>query len=331
MGSVGTWQEFTMTGTTLRAAAQWLSSLYRSSRVERGGRTPGSPDGTRPFRPSVETLEDRLVPAEIVATFPGSGTYRYNDNQFYGPTGWRQLTPVVAQSAAITEQDGSGGYGVVVASFPGYGTFRYRDDKGGWQQLTPAVASQVDIDGAFVVAEFQGSGVWEWDGNWHQLTTANASSVAVGSDGSVVGEFPGAGTWRHDALIGGSWQQLTTSDANKVTANGAGYVTAAFNGAGLYQWSASTGWRGLTSLVPVNFAMNGSEDVAVSFNGSGIYLYDGFDRTWTHVSPAVTNQIGIEGDKDVDFASSGVVLYHDLDGSLTQLTGTYAGLLSGGK
>jgi len=276
---------------------------------------------------ALDHLEDRLVPSEVVATFNGFGTYRYNDNQYYGPTGWRQLSNVVAQSVAITEQDGSGGYGVVVASFNGYGTYRYRDGNG-WQQLNTAAASLVDIDGAYIVAQFPGKGVWEWNpyDKWKQLTSANANSVAVGGDGSVVVSLPGYGVYRHDTWYG-SWSQLSNVVANKVAANGSGGAAASFSSYGLYSWQTGQGWRGLTSTVPTTFAINGTGSVAASFTGFGTYLYDGH---WTRITTAVTNQIGIEANDNVDYASGGVWLWDAGMGTFTHLTTTNANLVSGG-
>ena len=49
-----------------------------------------------------------------------------------------------------------------------------------------------------VAVEIPGSGVWRYEDatGWQQLTPANASQVGVDSAGDVVAEIPGFGVWR---------------------------------------------------------------------------------------------------------------------------------------
>ncbi len=64
-----------------------------------------------------------------------------------------------------------------------------------------------------VVTEIPGAGVWRFEDatGWQQLTPADASQVGVDSRGDVVAEIPGAGVWRFEDATG--WQQLTPTDA----------------------------------------------------------------------------------------------------------------------
>ncbi len=55
-------------------------------------------------------------------------------------------------------------------------------------------------------------GAYEDATDWEQLTTADASSVAISGNGIVVIEIPGAGVWRYaDA---GGWGVLTPEDVS---------------------------------------------------------------------------------------------------------------------
>jgi hypothetical protein len=96
------------------------------------------------------------------------------------------------------------------------GTWRF-EDATGWQQLTPATASSVDVNAnGNVVAEYPGSGVWRYRDStgWQQLTTADASQIGIADDGAVAAEFQGSGVWRYQDSTG--WQQLTTADASLI-------------------------------------------------------------------------------------------------------------------
>jgi hypothetical protein len=62
-----------------------------------------------------------------------------------------------------------------------------------------------------VTAEMAGAGVWRYtdSANWAQLTTTDASALAMDSIGDVFALLPGAGLWEYSA----GWQQLTTGNA----------------------------------------------------------------------------------------------------------------------
>ena len=81
-----------------------------------------------------------------------------------------------------------------------------------------------------LAAEFPGHGVWRFEDStgWRQLTPANATQVAVGSDGNVAAEFPGQGVWRFEDSTG--WRQLTPADAKILDMKSNGNVAADFLG-----------------------------------------------------------------------------------------------------
>jgi hypothetical protein len=102
-----------------------------------------------------------------------------------------------------------------------------------------------------VACEFQGQGVWRFTigVGWQQLTPADASQVVVDNYGDVACEFPGQGVFRFNDFLGGtsgSWEHLNVADASQVAIDGFGDVAAAFsNGAWLDkvggQWQQLTG------------------------------------------------------------------------------------------
>jgi hypothetical protein len=53
------------------------------------------------------------------------------------------------------------------------GTWEYN---GGWQKLTPAVASQLGNDGSTMIGSFS-TGTYIYDGSWHHITTLPAQLV----------------------------------------------------------------------------------------------------------------------------------------------------------
>jgi hypothetical protein len=304
---------------------KWIRELLRSRK--RSVR-PAQP---RPTRLTLERLEDRTVPTELIATFQGAGVYRFNHNEYQNPEGWQQLTSVQAVSAAITESDGAGNEGTVVASFQGYGTYMY-SNSGGWRPLTPAVASQVGIDGAYTVAEFPGQGVWRYAqfGGWTQLTGANANSVSVDGDGDVAAAFQGYGVYLYDGSTG-HWQQLAGANASQVAVGDPGNVAAVFPGFGTYLYNrSSNAWQGLTGVQATSVAINDSGKVAASFAGYGTYLYSG---SWQQLTGAAASQVAISGESDVGCVFPGSIwLWKDGVGQWSELTtGNNINLISVGK
>ena len=104
------------------------------------------------------------------------------------------------------------------------GTYEVVAAFAGNQNYAPASASAdftiaASTSGApatFEVVDISGQGVWlyEQGTGWRQLTSVDATQVAVDANGDVVAEFAGYGVLRYEAA--GGWRQLTPADATQV-------------------------------------------------------------------------------------------------------------------
>jgi hypothetical protein len=252
-------------------------------------------------RPTLEVLEDRAVPASVVADFPGQGLFRYDTKSQstqlldgYDPaafavdrttgdvvatfpgvgtalwtpnTGWLVLTHAEAYLLSISGSDQN-----IVGDFSGYGVWEYHPNAG-WLHLTPADAYDLQADAAGnVVAEFSGYGVWYFSAqttSWAHLTPVDASRVIMGNVGLVLGEFPGYGVWANQ--FGGNWSQLTGVDAVSLAGSGAGgMIAASFANSGTFAYVLNThSWLMINSGVVYSLATDGTD-----FSGD---FYDPFD------------------------------------------------------
>lgn len=267
----------------------------------------------------LEVLEDRTVPAQLFASFEGSGIYYYNNNSEVGNTGWFPLTSSTPAAMAGTSTNGSGNPSVV-ASFQGAGTWLWTSNSG-WRELTPAPASALAIDGNEIAGDWSGSGVYLYNlgtGSWSHLTTTDASQLAVNSQGDVVGAFPGAGVWYCNTA---NWMELTSSSANLVALDYSGDVIASFPGAGVwiygnpsasYGWgyvSYSPGWHQLTTLSAEALTMMDNGTAAISFAGAGTWMNS--DGQWQEIANGYTSQIAFDSVGDVVFGATGGVYLHN--------------------
>jgi hypothetical protein len=180
----------------------------------------------------------------VVGNFPGNGLWRYGDPRAAGG-GWQQLSLTDAVSVGIDDA------GDTITSLPGIGTFLYQDGTG-WQEMSPAVATQVSIatTGGSAVAVFQGSGVWHYNfgmtdrfaAGWQQLTSALPQGVAIGPTGAVVCQFTN-GVWLYQDLDFG-WVNLSPAVASQVAMTDTADVLAEF-GNGIWEHTSS-GWQLMT-------------------------------------------------------------------------------------
>jgi len=144
----------------------------------------------------------------IVCEFPGWGVWSFHE----ATNSWTHLTWADASLLAVSPQ-----YGSVAAEIPGQGVWEYNfNGTGQWTQLTAANASLLAMNSSgsqTVAAEFPGGGVWTFEGGWHQLTAADASSLSIAQDRTVLAEFPGQGVWYHNPNTGWANHHITSNDA----------------------------------------------------------------------------------------------------------------------
>jgi hypothetical protein len=126
-----------------------------------------------------------------------------------------------------------------------------------------------------VVGQFGNTGVWQFDqraGFWSQLTAANATTLAVDSQGDVAGTFKGAGVWRYKRYTS-SWTQIGTSDASALVMDPLGDIAGAFPGAGIWYFRPAFGWTQIGTGNASVLSVDAAGDVAGTFPGHGIWLY----------------------------------------------------------
>lgn len=249
------------------------------------------PEAPGRSRLGIEQLEDRVTPTALVAG-TANGLFRYNANPNYGTVGWGQLNTVPPTAVAITEFDNQGNYGVVAASFAGFGTYLW-NARTGWQEISTSVATQLDIEGAFLVANFPGNGVWEYAGfaGWKQLNGNDAVNLAVDVSGDVAASFAGFGTYIH--RVDGGWTELTTVVATSLDMEGNDYIAASFAGFGTFRWQTNTGWITLTESVADSVSVNANGVVTSSFTGFGTWLYW---NGWSQITPSVVTDLAFAND-----------------------------------
>jgi hypothetical protein len=205
-----------------------------------------------------------------------------------------------------------------VADFQRHGVWRYTVISG-WQQLTPADASQVAVDDHGSAAAIFLNGLWLYDdaNSWQRLTPAAATQIDIAGNEIVVAEFPSNGLWRYGDPVGGGWQRLTPADAQHVAVDDQGDTVASFLGNGVWLYQDASGWRQLTpaGADQVSIAASGSNLVA-DFPGNGVWRYNLPGPGWQQLTPAVASSLAIGsvfGDVVCEFGN-GVWLYEDTTG-----------------
>jgi hypothetical protein len=180
----------------------------------------------------VACASDGSVVAEFNNLGFFSGVWRFED-----ATGWQHISYAKASILDIA----AGGH--VVGEFQGSGVWRF-EDATGWQHLTYADASLLSIDRyGTVLGEFS-SGLWvDRNNNWILLTSAHASALEIAGNDYVVAEFQGVGVFRFEFTQG--WLHLTSADATSVGINDYGTVVGNFSN-GEWRYQDASGWRHLT-------------------------------------------------------------------------------------
>jgi len=223
------------------------------------------------------------ITGNVVATFPGFGTALWKP----GASGWQVLTGAEATLLSIS---GSGQQ--IAGEFPGAGVWAFHSNTGWLHLTFADASSLATDGAGNVVGEFPGNGVWFFSGpanTWTKMTAADASQVVLADVGFVIGEFPGNGVWADH--FGGNWVQLTTVDADSLAgAGGAGGMAAAsFYDYGTYAYVVSTGsWILTTSSVVDALATDGADFAGIfsadycpftSYYGYGSGQWQDFDSS----------------------------------------------------
>jgi hypothetical protein len=235
------------------------------------------------FSPRFEVLEDRTVPATVVADFAGHGLWLYDTVQ-------RQFQSLGTPDASALVVDHSGR--AIVAVFHHYGTYEWTQNQS-WHRITTVEARDVAVagSGSIVAADFPGYGVYVGNGynSWQVLTTAISKYLDVDAAGDVVGEFPGHGVWLNEG-ISHAWKHLTPYDAYELLFVGTGEVVVDVRGFGLNQYTDYNGtWQRLVSVDVVS--VSGIDGyLTASFALYGTFGYS--DGHWTRIKTGAGTLIG---------------------------------------
>jgi hypothetical protein len=163
-----------------------------------------------------------------------------------------------------------------VADFQGNGVWLHTAD--GWQQLSTAEASTVAVDDHGDVAAVFGNGLWRYAGDaWSLLTPAVPSLLDIAGNGIVVADFAGNGVWRYGdpSSAGGGWQQLTPADAVSVAVDDQADTVASFQGNGVFLYQDASGWQQLSTATATQVSIASSGDaIGALFQDSGVWRYN---------------------------------------------------------
>jgi hypothetical protein len=193
----------------------------------------------------------------------------------------------------------------------------------------PAIVRLTVSAARALVAQFGSTGVWQFDrstGTWAQLTPANASLLAMDTNGDVAAEFPGYGLWEYQP--GSGWKLLHGVDVSLLTMNASGTIAVEFPGYGVGQYTPGAGWRLLTGANASQLAIDANGDIAGAFprygvwefqSASGWHQLNGVDVTLLAMDP--------QGDVAANFRGYGVGEYSPGTG-WRLLNGTQASALA---
>jgi hypothetical protein len=231
-----------------------------------------------PAEASLVAVDDH---GNVAAVF-GNGLWRYED-----AGGWQNLSPAMPSLIDIA------GNGIVVGEFPSNGVWRYGDASAkteSWLQLTPANALSIAVDDqADTVGSFQGNGVYLYQDTvgWQQLTPAVATQVSLAaSGGSLAASFQGGGAWRYTLQASGGvsvgWQQLTTQAVSALAVDSAGGVLCA-KADGLWLFPQTGTGQQLTPAVPSLVGITSDGEIFAEFPPNGLWEYN---SGWQQVTPA---------------------------------------------
>jgi hypothetical protein len=252
--------------------------------------------------------------AELLAVFPGQAAqpgHKMTAAAVEHVPGFADKERGTAFSNPVSFQQTSPD-AFLVGQFNGSGVWRYSAQHG-WQLLSSTSASSVAVGGhGDVVGEFPGQGVWRYeDGTgWQQLASTNASQLAMDLGGDVVAEFPGQGVWRYKEVSG--WQQLTSTDASLVSIAGNGVVAAEFAGQGVWRYKDDVGWQQLTTQNAAALGVDGHGDVFGEFAGAGVWRYTDLGG-WKQLNGTDATALAVNdyGDLAAEFAGQGEWRYQD--------------------
>jgi hypothetical protein len=248
----------------------------------------------RPVRPSLETLEDRLVPSTMAGTYP-DGVWRYDTT-----AGWSHISNMKATVLGVDDA------GDVYGSFSGSGIWKWTASSASWSHISNLSAEFFKVTPSGVLySEFgtvygSSGGVWRWDptsAGWLHLSSFQPAYMAVSSSDVFFGRFDATGAvgmWRWTPAAG--WSMLTGNRVDRLGTDDAGDMVGYFDTyiaasqTGTWRWNPTSGWTRLTTTA------SNTVDLVVSANGA-IFEEQGTSNVW-RAAPGSNVMVNIEHDGD---------------------------------
>src|SRR5262245_2513030 len=120
-------------------------------------------------RPSLETLEDRLVPSTVAGNF-ADGVWRFDTS-----TGWAHISNLQATRLDVDDA------GDVYGKFSD-GLWRWSAATASWAKLSSLAVDQFQVTaGGVLYGDFQSSSVWRWapSTGWMKLSSLDVGLMTV--------------------------------------------------------------------------------------------------------------------------------------------------------
>jgi hypothetical protein len=249
-------------------------------------------------RPSLETLEDRLVPSTMAGAYP-DGVWRYDMT-----AGWNHIS--TRQATQLDVDDAGDVYGAFSD-----GLWRWSAATASWSHPSSLTVNQFAVTASGILyGDFKGSGLWRWDpstAGWAHLSNLHPTAIAVSDSDAFFGSFStgSVGIWRWTPTAG--WSLLTANQSGNIFTDTTGDFVGVFSAPvptaqqGTWRWNPTAGWAHLSS-VPTT--------VVVSANGT--IFEERFSKGLWRAAPGVTSFTQLDAISD-DSSSSLAALP---DGSL---------------
>jgi hypothetical protein len=235
-------------------------------------------------RPTLEVLEDRLVPSAVVGWYP-DGVWRYDTT-----AGWAHIS---TEKSTLMYVDGAGD---VFGRFSD-GLWRWDAATTNWQKLTDELPGEFQVTTGGVVYGSFPNGTWRWsfDG-WQQISPFQYISSAVSNSDAFFGSYSDGtpGTWRWTPTT--SWSLLSQAVGQALQADDAGDLVAGFGyGAGshtsTWRWSPGSGWLFLppapAQVFPFSVSANGT--IFQDRGAGGIWRASPGATSFTQISTSNTH------------------------------------------
>jgi hypothetical protein len=188
--------------------------------------------------------------------------------------------------------------GDLVADFDTSGFYTY---DGLWTRISSGNAEEISVACPYLFVDFGVAGLWEYqNGKWGRISSANPEGLET-YDNKLAADFGLYGLYEYD----GAWTRISSGNCEGMKGAGSD-LYADFGNSGLWKKSAGI-WTMISNGNSENLATYDNKLVA-DFGLYGLYEYDG---SWTRISTGdAENLVGADLDLYADFGDSGIWQYN---------------------